>query len=222
MSTDIQNASEGSQAVRVEASEREARELAEAARDIAYTRPSFAKELYLGKFNLPLIHPHPRGEGEAVTEGDAFIAKLEEFCRTMDGRMIEREAKIPDEYVKELADLGAFGMKIPKKYGGLGLSMVHYGRALMLVGSVHPSMGALISAHNSIGVPEPVKMFGTDAQKQQYLPLCAAGAVTAFLLTESDVGSDPARMGSTARLSDDGKEYILDGVKLWTTNGVVA
>ena len=107
--------------MRVEASEREARELAEAARDIAYTRPSFAKELYLGKFDLSLIHPHPRGEGEAVAEGDAFIEQLEAFCRTMDGRLIEREAKIPDDYVKGLADLGAFGMKIPKKYGGLGL-----------------------------------------------------------------------------------------------------
>ena len=222
MSTDIRNASEGSQAVRVEASEREARELAEAARDIAYTRPSFAKELYLGKFDLPLIHPHPRGEGEAVAEGDAFIAELEAYCRTMDGRLIEREAKIPDEYVEGLAELGAFGMKIPKKYGGLGLSMLHYGRALMLVGSIHPSIGALVSAHNSIGVPEPVKMFGTDAQKQEYLPRCSAGAITAFLLTEPDVGSDPARMGSTARLSDDGTEYILDGVKLWTTNGVIA
>jgi alkylation response protein AidB-like acyl-CoA dehydrogenase len=222
VSTDIRNASEGTQAVRVEASERESRELAEAARDIAYTRPSFAKELYLGKFDLPLIHPHPRGEGEAVAEGDAFIEQLEAYCRTMDGRVIERDAKIPDDYVKGLADLGAFGIKIPKKYGGLGLSMLHYGRALMLVGSIHPSLGALLSAHNSIGVPEPVKMFGTDAQKQEYLPRCAAGAVTAFLLTESDVGSDPARMGSTARLSDDGTEYVLDGVKLWTTNGVIA
>jgi len=222
VSTDIRNASEGTQSVRVEASEREARELAEAARDIAYTRPSFAKELYLGKFDLPLIHPHPRGEGEAVAEGDAFIEQLEAYCRTMDGRLIERDAKIPDDYVKGLADLGVFGIKIPKKYGGLGLSMLHYGRALMLVGSIHPSIGALVSAHNSIGVPEPVKMFGTDAQKQEYLPRCAAGAITAFLLTEPDVGSDPARMGSTARLSDDGTEYILDGVKLWTTNGVIA
>ena len=232
MSTDISTdsestesdstASSGTETVRVEASEREARELAEAARDIAYTRPSFAKELYLGRFDLALIHPHPRGEGEAVAEGEEFLAKLEEYCRTLDGRLIEREAKIPDEYVKGFADLGVFGMKIPRKYGGLGLSMLHYGRALMLVGSVHPSIGALVSAHNSIGVPEPVKMFGTDAQKQEYLPRCAAGAVTAFLLTEPDVGSDPARMGSTARLSEDGREYILDGVKLWTTNGVIA
>ena len=222
MSTDIRPQSEHKPSDRIEVSEREARETAEAARDIEYTRPSFAKELYLGKFDLPLIHPHPRGEGAAVAEGDEFISKLEEFCRSLDGRLIERESKIPDEYVKGLSDLGVFGMKIPKQYGGLGLSMLHYGRALMLVGSVHPSIGALVSAHNSIGVPEPVKMFGTDEQKQEYLTRCADGAVTAFLLTEPDVGSDPARMGCIAKLSDDGKEYILDGVKLWTTNGVIA
>lgn len=205
-----------------EVSEREAREVAEAARDIAYTRPSFAKELYLGRFELPLIHPHPRGDAESSAEGEAFLRELEAYCRTLDGRLIERESRVPDDYVKGFAELGVFGIKIPKEYGGLGLSMLHYGRALILVGSVHPSLGALVSAHNSIGVPEPVKMFGTDAQKQQYLPRCAAGAVTAFLLTEPDVGSDPARMASTARLSDDGSEYILDGVKLWTTNGVIA
>ena len=213
---------EPAQTSRVEVSEREARELAEAARDIEYTRPSFAKELYLGKFDLSLIHPHPRGEGDTVSEGEAFISKLEEFCRSLDGGKIERESKVPDEVIRGLGDLGAFGMKIPKEYGGLGLSMVYYGRAMMLIGSVHPSLATLISAHNSIGVPEPVKQFGTDEQKQEYLTRCAGGAVTAFLLTEPDVGSDPARMGSTARLSDDGTEYILDGVKLWTTNGVIA
>ena len=222
MSTDLRPQSEAAPSARVEVSEREARELAEAARDIEYTRPSFAKELYLGKFDLPLIHPHPRGEGEAVAEGEAFISKLEEFCRTLDGRKIERESLIPDDYITGLGDLGGFGLKIPKEYGGLGLSMVYYGRAMMIIGSVHPSLATLVSAHNSIGVPEPVKQFGTEEQKQQYLTRCADGAVTAFLLTEPDVGSDPARMGSTARLSDDGKEYILDGVKLWTTNGVIA
>ena len=150
------------------------------------------------------------------------MARLTEYARTMDGRIIERDAKIPDEYLQGLADLGVFGMKIPEEYGGLGLSLVYYGRALALLGSVHPSLGALLSAHQSIGVPEPVKVFGTAGQKREYLPRCAAGAVTAFLLTEPDVGSDPARMGSTATPTDDGEAYLLDGVKLWTTNGVIA
>ncbi|QOT15549.1 acyl-CoA dehydrogenase family protein [Paenarthrobacter sp. YJN-5] len=209
-------------AASVNASAEEARAVAEAARETEWNRPSFAKGLYLGSFDISLIHPWPEAKAEDVERGEEFMAKLEAFCRTMSGRVIERDAKIPDEYLTGLAELGVFGMKIPREYGGLGLSLVYYGRALALVGSVHPSLGALISAHQSIGVPEPVKVFGTDEQKREYLPRCAAGAITAFLLTEPDVGSDPARMGATAVLSDDGESYVVDGVKLWTTNGVIA
>lgn len=200
----------------------DARAVAEAARDSAWERPSFAKGLYLGSFDLSLVHPWPTPDPAGVERGEAFMARLTEYARTMDGSVIEHAAKIPDEYIQGLADLGVFGMKIPEEYGGLGLSLVYYGRALALLGSVHPSLGALISAHQSIGVPEPVKVFGTADQKREFLPRCAAGAVTAFLLTEPDVGSDPARMGSTATPTDDGDAYLLDGVKLWTTNGVIA
>ncbi|MCU1519166.1 MAG: acyl-CoA dehydrogenase, partial [Pseudarthrobacter sp.] len=200
----------------------EARAVAEAARETDWDRPSFAKGLYLGNFDLSLIHPWPAAREEDVERGEAFMERLTEYARTMSGRVIERDAQIPDEYIRGLAALGVFGMKIPAEYGGLGLSFVYYGRALALLGSVHPSLGALLSAHQSIGVPEPVKVFGTPEQKREYLPRCAAGAITAYLLTEPDVGSDPARMGSTAVPTDDGGAYILDGVKLWTTNGVVA
>ncbi|MBG6179360.1 acyl-CoA dehydrogenase family protein [Arthrobacter sp. CAN_A1] len=202
--------------------QRAAREVAEAARETEWTRPSFAKGLYLGSFDLGLVHPHPRPLAAAQQEGDAFIKDLTAYAATLDGSRIERDARIPDEYLSGFAALGVFGMKIPKEYGGLGLSLTYYGRALMLLSSVHPSIGALISAHQSIGVPEPVKVFGTPEQKQQYLPRCAAGAVTAFLLTEADVGSDPARMGVTATRADDGATYIINGSKLWTTNGVIA
>lgn len=202
------------------AGERKAREVAEAARETEWTRPSFAKGLYLGSFDLSLIHPYPAQDADAAARGEAFLEKLAGYCRSLDGGRIEREDLIPDEYLAGLSDLGAFGMKIPRRYGGLGLSLVHYGRALMLVSSVHPSLGALLSAHQSIGVPEPVRMFGSEEQKQEYLPRCAAGAISAFLLTEPDVGSDPARMGSTA--TPDGDDYLLDGVKLWTTNGPLA
>ncbi|RNL59751.1 acyl-CoA dehydrogenase family protein [Arthrobacter oryzae] len=200
----------------------DARAVAEAARDTSWDRPSFAKGLYLGNFDLALIHPWPEAPADDVERGEAFMAKLTVLCGSMSGRTIERDARIPDDYLKALAELGVFGMKIPRDYGGLGLSLVYYGRALGLLGSVHPSLGALLSAHQSIGVPEPVKVFGTPAQKKEYLPRCAAGAITAFLLTEPDVGSDPARMGSTAVPASDGESYVLDGVKLWTTNGVIA
>ena len=92
----------------------------------------------------------------------------------------------------------------------------------MIAGSVSPALAALLSAHQSIGVPQPVALFGTEEQKQRYLPRCARGEISAFLLTEPDVGSDPARLTTTAMPSADGSEYVLNGVKLWTTNGVVA
>ena len=202
--------------------EREARDVAEQARESRWERPSFARELYLGRFDFEQIHPYPRPEPETAARGEEFLARLQAVCEQIDGSRIERDARIPDEAVRALIDVGAFGMKISRDYGGLGLSMADYGRALVLAGSVHPSIGALLSAHQSIGVPEPVRMFGTQEQKQYYLPRCAAGAISAFLLTEPDVGSDPARLASTAVPTPDGDDYLIDGVKLWTTNGVIA
>ena len=201
--------------------EEQARAVAEEAREAGWTKPSFCKELFLGRYDLSLIHPHPRADTGAETRGAEFLDRLRAFCETVDGAVIEREARVPDEYVKGFADLGCFGIKIPVEYGGLGLSQVTYGRALTLVGSVHPSLGALLSAHQSIGVPEPLKLAGTPEQKRAFLPRCARGAVSAFLLTESDVGSDPARLRTSAVPTDDGA-YVLNGTKLWTTNGVVA
>ncbi|MCR6491530.1 acyl-CoA dehydrogenase family protein [Cellulomonas sp. P24] len=203
-------------------SEREAREVAEAAREAGWDRPSFAKGLYLGELDLSLIHPFPEPDPMDAARGEAFLTDVATFCATLDGRRIEREDRIPDEYLAGLAELGAFGIKIPRAYGGLGLPLVYYGRALMLISTVHPSLGALLSAHQSIGVPEPVRMFGTEEQKREFLPRCARGAVSAFLLTEPDVGSDPARLGATAVPTEDGAAYLLDGVKLWTTNGPIA
>ncbi|UQS26497.1 acyl-CoA dehydrogenase family protein [Amycolatopsis thermalba] len=201
--------------------EKEARAVAEEARESGWRKPSFAKELYLGRFRLDLVHPHPRAEPAAAAKAEQFLTRLREYAETLDGTVIERESRIPDEYVKGLAELGCFGIKIPEEYGGLGLSQVAYNRALALLGSVHPTLGVLLSAHQSIGVPEPLKLAGTPEQKAKFLPRCAKGAVTAFLLTEPDVGSDPARLATTATPTEDGG-YLLDGVKLWTTNGVVA
>ncbi|MFF1689369.1 MULTISPECIES: acyl-CoA dehydrogenase family protein [unclassified Streptomyces] len=202
-------------------SEREARQVAEAAREQGWRKPSFAKELFLGRFRLDLIHPHPQPADEDVRRGEEFLAKLRHFCETrIDPARIEREAQIPDEVINGLKELGALGMKIDIKYGGLGLTQVYYNKALALVGTVNPAIGALLSAHQSIGVPQPLKIFGTQEQKDKFLPRCASTDITAFLLTEPDVGSDPARLATTA--VPDGDSYILDGVKLWTTNGVVA
>ncbi len=201
-------------------SEQQARQVAEQAREAQWRQPSFGKELFLGRLRLDLVHPHPRGSAEAVKRGEAFLDSLRDFCESqIDAAVIERDAQIPDEVVRGLKGLGAFGMKIPNEYGGLGLSQVYYNKALALVGSVHPSLGALLSAHQSIGVPQPVNMFGTDEQKRAWLRRCTQ-EISAFLLTEPDVGSDPARLHATA--TPDGDDYVLNGVKLWTTNGVIA
>ncbi|MEW2522767.1 acyl-CoA dehydrogenase family protein [Actinacidiphila alni] len=202
-------------------SEREARQVAEAAREQDWHKPSFAKELFLGRFRLDLIHPHPQPAPEAVDKGEAFLGVLRDFLETkVDGARIERESRIPDETVTGLKEIGAFGMKIDTKYGGLGLTQVYYNKALALAGTASPAIGALLSAHQSIGVPQPLKMFGTQEQKDTFLPRCARTDISAFLLTEPDVGSDPARLATTA--VRDGDDYVLDGVKLWTTNGVIA
>ncbi|MGW4566925.1 acyl-CoA dehydrogenase family protein [Streptomyces sp. NPDC004561] len=206
---------------RTTVTEREARQVAEAAREQDWRKPSFAKELFLGRFRLELIHPHPLPEDESVRRGEEFLDKLRAFCEsTIDPTRIEREARIPDEVIAGLKELGALGMKIDPKYGGLGLTQLYYNKALALVGSASPAVGALLSAHQSIGVPQPLKLFGTQEQKDAFLPRCARTDISAFLLTEPDVGSDPARLATTA--VPDGDDYVLDGVKLWTTNGVVA
>src|SRR6266567_2140940 len=202
--------------------EREARQTAEAAREAGWRQPSFGKQLFLGDFRLDLIHPHPRPSEEATALGEDFCARLRAFCEeSVDGAQIERDAQIPDDAVRGLASLGGFGMKIAPEYGGLGLTNLYYNRALIIAGSASPAVAALLSAHQSIGVPQPLALFGTDEQKRQFLPRCARGEISAFLLTEPDVGSDPARLNTTAEPSPDGTEYVLNGVKLWTTNGVV-
>ncbi|WP_104183471.1 acyl-CoA dehydrogenase family protein [Mycobacterium avium] len=209
-------------AQQTQGTEEQARALAEESRETGWDKPSFAKELFLGRFPLELIHPFPQPSDADEARTRAFLDQLRKFLDTVDGSVIERDAEIPAEYVRGLADLGCFGMKIPSEFGGLNMSQVAYNRALMMISSVHPSLGALLSAHQSIGVPEPLKLAGTPEQKRKFLPRCAAGAISAFLLTEPDVGSDPARLASTATPVDDGKAYELNGVKLWTTNGVVA
>ncbi len=146
--------------------ERQARKVAEDARETDWTRPSFGKQLFLGDLQLGLIHPHPTPTAEASREGEEYCARMLEFCETkVDSAQIERDAEIPGDVVKGLAELGAFGMKISRKYGGLGLSQLYYNRALMIVGSVSPALAALLSAHQSIGVPQPLAMFGTEDQK---------------------------------------------------------
>ncbi|MGQ0624806.1 MAG: acyl-CoA dehydrogenase family protein [Sporichthyaceae bacterium] len=203
--------------------EKEARKVAEAARETEWRKPSFGKGLFLGNLDLDLIHPHPEPDPAEVSRGEDYLKRVRHFLETeVDGAVIEREARIPDQVLKGMAKLGLFAMKVPQEYGGLGLSQLYFNKVLILVNSVNAAIGTMLSAHQSIGAPQPVKMFGTPEQKQRVMPRFADGSISAFLLTEADCGSDPARMASTAVPTEDGTAYILNGVKLWTTNGVVA
>ncbi|MCC6349115.1 MAG: acyl-CoA dehydrogenase family protein [Candidatus Eisenbacteria bacterium] len=204
-------------------SEQEARAVAEGARESSWEAPSFVRELFLGRLDLGLVHPWPEPDADEQKRAAEFLAVLGRFARErIDGEQIERDAKIPESVVQGLRDIGAFGIKIPREYGGLGLSQFTYCRAMSLLSTVNSSVVALLSAHQSIGVPGPVKMFGTEEQKKRFLPRLAKGAISAFALTEEEVGSDPARMTTTAVPTPDGSAWILNGNKLWITNGTVA
>ena len=201
----------------------EARDVAEAAREQEWAAPSFVRELFLGKLRMDLIHPYPEQDPDEVARAKPFLDKLERFLRAaVDSDRIDREGEIPEQVMQGLRDLGAFGIKIPQEYGGLGLSQLSYMKAIELVSSVDGSLTALLSAHQSIGVPQPLKMFGSEEQKKRYFPRLAKGAISAFALTEHGVGSDPAAMETTAIPSDDGDGWILNGEKLWCTNGTKA
>ena len=204
------------------ASEKEARDVAEAARESEWSGPSFVRELFLGRFRLDLIHPHPIEDPDEAARAQPFMTKLENFLRKVDSDMIDRTGDIPEHYVQELRDMGAFGIKIPTEYGGLGLSYASYVKAMAMVTSKDGSITALLSAHQSIGLPQPLKLFGSDEQKKKFFPRLAKGAISAFALTEVDAGSDPANMHAHAEPSDDGKYFTLNGEKLWCTNGTRA
>ncbi len=206
----------------VQVSEQEAMEVAEASRQKDWTQPSFLREMFLGNFRLDLLHPYPLA-AEERPEFTAFYNAIKEFLREhVDSDQIDATGEIPESVIDGLRKLGAFGMKIPTEYGGLGFDQVEYGKVMEMLGACDGNLTALLSAHQSIGVPQPLKLFGTAEQKKKYLPRCARGDISAFALTEPQVGSDPARMTTTYTLTPEGDAYVLSGEKLWCTNGTLA
>jgi len=202
---------------------REALELAEASRDPLDERGSFASNLFIGRYDFNRIYPWPEQSAEDREAGKEFLASLEKYLReNVDADEVDRTGEIPQKNIEELFALGAFGVKIPKQYEGLGLSQVNYGRAAMLLGSWDENLTALVSAHQSIGVPQPLLLFGTEEQKKKYLPRVARKEISAFALTEWNAGSDPANMSLRADPTEDGSAFILNGEKLWCTNLIKA
>src|SRR3954471_6515144 len=198
-------------------------ELAESSRDPLDERGSFASNLFIGRFDFDRIFPFPKQSAEDAAAGESFLAELRSYLRdNVDADEIDRTGEIPQKNIDELFAMGAFAIKVPKQYGGLGLSQVNYGRAAMLLGSWDANLTALVSAHQSIGVPQPLLLFGTEEQKASYLPRVARKEISAFALTEMNAGSDPANMDLRADLSEDGSAWVLNGEKLWCTNLIKA
>ena len=198
-------------------------EFAEDSRETEWVHPSFAALLYQGQVKWDLIHPFPSQTEEDKKIGDEFIEKLRAYLdANYDADEVDKKGEIPDSVLAGLAELGCFAMKIPTQYNGLGLSQVNYNRVLHLTGSYCGNLTALLSAHQSIGVPQPLLMFGTDEQKEKFLPRFRDGAISAFALTEANAGSDPRAMTTTATPSEDGTHYVINGEKLWCTNGTKA
>lgn len=206
---------------RMSAGKRAAFELTEAARETGWRYPTFAGALFLGRLSTGIVRPYP--DSGVEPEGEAFLKRLESYLlEEVDADEIDRTGEIPDRVLGDLAAMGAFGIKIPRRYGGLGLSQRTYTRSAILLGSHCGSLASLISAHQSIGIAQPILLFGTEEQKQEFLPQVAAGDISAFALTETTVGSDAARMRAHAEPTPDGRSFILNGEKLWCTNGTKA
>lgn len=198
-------------------------EITEEAREKEYKQPSFGGQLFMGNFNPDLMLPFPEQSDEDRRIGEEFTERLMAYLRAnLDPEEVDATRVIPTKVLEEMGRMGVFAMKVPKQYDGLGFSQTNYNRVVMKVASFCSATAVLISAHQSIGVPQPLRLYGTEAQKKKYLPLFRQGKISAFALTEPDVGSDPAQMSSEAKLSEDGSHYILNGTKLWCTNGVIA
>ena len=181
----------------------DALEIAEAGRD--KLSKSFAGGLYNGEVDFRAIFPFPEQSKLEKDKGAKFLKDLQEaFLNYIDPDWIDEHGEIPDSVFDALSLIGAFAIKIPEEYGGRGLSQTNYSKAAMLCGSKCGNMSALLSAHQSIGVPQPLLMYGTKKQKEKYLPMFSKGSISAFALTEDLVGSDPAQMKTEAIPSEDG------------------
>ncbi|XP_051271446.1 complex I assembly factor ACAD9, mitochondrial [Dicentrarchus labrax] len=183
---------------------------------------AYAKDLFLGQVNKAEVFPYPEIESEEVEELNQLVAPVERFfSEQVDSAKIDREAKIPPETLNGLKELGLFGVMIPEEYGGLGLSNTMYAR-LAEITSLDGSIAVTLAAHQAIGL-KGILIAGNEAQKQKYLPKLASGEhIAAFCLTEPGSGSDAASIQTRATLSEDGKHYLINGSKIWISNGDMA
>jgi acyl-CoA dehydrogenase family protein 9 len=182
----------------------------------------FVKNLFWGNIRQDLAFPYPETPKEETERCDAILAKLKHYLETEHPRVqIDQEEAIPDWAIKKLFSLGVMGMNIPREYGGQGLGVTSYNRALEMIGSYCASTAVVVSAHQSIGCKALV-LFGNEEQKKKWLPRLANDMLSAFSLSEPNVGCDAGGQETKCRLSDDGEYYILNGEKKWSTSGALS
>jgi alkylation response protein AidB-like acyl-CoA dehydrogenase len=183
----------------------------------------FAKGLFFGHFNAPLLFPYPQLDHEEAEETARAVAEVRRFCDTyIDAAAIDRNAEIPADVVAGLGRLGVLGLTAPKEYGGRGFSQLANTRVMEVIGGHDAGVSVFVNAHHSIGI-RALLLFGSEEQKRRWLPPLARGEqLAAFALTEPEAGSDAANVQTTATPTPDGKAYVLNGEKRYITNGGIA
>src|SRR2546421_2781408 len=182
----------------------------------------FAKSLFFGRLKLDEVLPYPKQDPDEARRTDELLAKVDAFMKQhVDADRIDAEERIPDSVIKGLGELGVLGMVVPKEYGGGGFSHTAYCRVLEAVSRHCASTGVMVGAHQSIGCKALVLM-GTEQQKREFLPKLASGTLSAFCLSEPEVGSDAANVQTTALPSEDGSHWVLNGEKKFATNAALA
>lgn len=178
----------------------------------------FAKALYFGQYNADALPEYP--DIFADEQANQLAGELREFCdKKIDPDQIDRYARIPDDVIRGLGDLGVLGACMPPSCGGRGLSQVSYCRLIEILGSHCGSTALFVNAHHSIG-PRSLVLFGTEEQQNEWLPKLTTGEwLSAFALTEPEAGSDAGNVQTQATPTEDGSGYVLNGEKRWITNG---
>ncbi len=182
----------------------------------------FVKNLFWGRFRSDLIFPYPKESPEERSKCDALLETLEQYLQNEHPAIqIDQEQHIPQWCIDRLFEMGVMGLTVPEQYGGLGLGVTSYNRVLEMIGSYCASTAVVVSAHQSIGC-KAIMLFGTEEQKQRFLPKVAREYLSAFCLSEPNVGSDAAGQETRCFKSEDGAFYVLNGEKKWSTSGALS
>lgn len=182
----------------------------------------FMKNLFWGNFREDLVFPYPEVAADEAARCDQLVAALDVYLTNEHPAIqIDRDQEVPDWCIKRLFEIGVLGMTIPAEFGGLGLGITSYNRVLERIGRSCGSTAVVVSAHQSIGC-KAVMLFGTDEQKSRFLPRLAADTLSAFCLSEPNVGCDAGGQETRCEVSEDGEHFILNGEKKWATSGALS